>query len=110
MTTARRARGCASWRASAYRRYGYLRLHVLRRNERLVMNHKRTYRLYREEDLSVRRRKRRQLADRERVPLPPTGRRNQRWAIDFVSDRLWTGRRFRALVILDGHRKESPAI
>lgn len=95
--------------AGAYRRYGYLRLHVLLRNEGLVMNHKRTYRLYREEDLSVRRRKRKRL-HRERVPLPPTERRNQRWAMDFVSDSLWTGRRFRALVIVDGHSKESPAI
>lgn len=95
--------------AGEYRRYGYLRLHVLLRNEGLVMNHKRTYRLYREEDLSVRRRKRKRL-HRERVPLPPTERRNQRWAMDFVSDSLWTGRRFRALVIVDGHSKESPAI
>lgn len=96
--------------AGEYRRYGYLRLHVLLRNEGLVMNRKRTYRLYREEGLSVRRRGRRRLPRRERQPLPASTRRNQVWAMDFVSDALWTGRRFRSLVIVDSFTKESPAI
>lgn len=96
--------------AHEYRRYGYLRLHVLLRNEGLVMNRKRTYRLYREEGLSVRRRQRRRLAGRERVPLAAAARRNQRWSMDFASDSLWSGRRFRALAIVDDHTKEIPAI
>ena len=96
--------------AGEYRRYGYLRLHVLLRNEGLVMNRKKTYRLYREEGLAVRRRKRRRLSGRDRVPLVPPARRKQRWSMDFVSDSLWIGRRFRALVIVDDHSKESPAI
>lgn len=96
--------------AGEYRRYGYLRLHVLLRNEGLVMNRKRTYRLYREENLSVRRRGRRRLPRRERQPILAPTRRNQVWAMDFVSDALWTGRRFRSLLIVDGHTKESPAI
>lgn len=96
--------------AGEYRRYGYLRLHILLRNEGLVVNRKRTYRLYREENLSVRRRGRRRLPRRERRPLPAPARRNQVWAMDFVSDALWTGRRFRSLVIVDAFSKESPAI
>jgi putative transposase len=96
--------------AGEYRRYGYLRLHILLRNEGLVMNRKRTYRLYREENLSVRRRGRRRLPRRERQPILAPGRRNQVWAINFVSDALWTGRRFRSLVIVDAFSKESPAI
>lgn len=74
------------------------------------MNRKRTYRLYREENLSVRRRGRRRLPRRERQPLPAPVRRNQIWAMDFVADSLWTGRRFRSLVIVDAFSKESPAI
>lgn len=74
------------------------------------MNRKRTYRLYREENLSIRRRGRRRLPRRERRPLPAPTRRNEVWAMDFVSDALWTGRRFRSLVIVDAFSKESPAI
>ena len=96
--------------AGEYRRYGYLRLHILLRNEGLVMNRKKIYRLYREENLSVRRRGRRRLPRCERQPLPTPTRRNQVWAMDFVSDALWTGRRFRSLVIVDAFTKESPAI
>ena len=96
--------------AGEYRRYGYLRLHILLRNEGLVMNRKKTYRLYREENLSVRRRGRRRLPRRDRQPIVAPTRRNQIWAMDFVSDALWTGRRFRSLVIVDSCTKESPAI
>ena len=96
--------------AGEYRWYGYLRLHVLLRNEGLVMNRKKTYRLYREENLSVRRRGRRRLPRRERQPLMAPSRRNQAWAMDFASDALWTGRQFRSLVIVDNFTKESPAI
>ncbi len=104
------ARGRLRELAGAYRRYGYLRLHVLLRNEGLVMNRKKTYRLYREEGLQVRRRKRRRLPRRERLPLTVPERRNARWSMDFVSDALWTGRRFRALGIVDDCTRESPAI
>jgi putative transposase len=96
--------------AGRHRRYGYLRLHVLLRDEGVVINRKRTYRLYREEGLSVRRRRRCRLPGRERVPLAPPMRRNQRWSIDFVQDSLWTGRRFGALCLVDDCSRESPVI
>lgn len=95
--------------AAEHRRYGYLRLHVLLRKEGLVVNRKRTYRLYRDEGLSVRRRGRRR-AGRERLPLLPATGRNERWSMDFVSDSLWNGRRFRALLMVDDHSKECPTI
>jgi putative transposase len=61
--------------AAQYRRYGYLRLHVLLRQEGLVVNRKRTYRLYRSEGLSVRKRLRRvcrsESACRSRCPIAP---------------------------------------
>lgn len=74
------------------------------------MNRKKTWRLYREEGLQVRRRKKRRLPPRERLPLTAPERRNARWSLDFVSDALWTGRRFRALGIVDDCTRESPAI
>lgn len=93
-----------------YRRYGYLRLHVWLRQEGLVINRKRTYRVYRAEGLSVRKRLRKRLPQRERLPITVPDRPNRRWSLDFVSDQLWTGRRFRALCVVDDCTKECPAI
>lgn len=64
--------------AGQRKRYGYLRLHVLLPREDLVVNAKRTCRLYEEEGLTVRTKKRRRLPGRERVPLAAPERRNQR--------------------------------
>ena len=94
--------------AGQYRRYGYLRLHVFLRREGLVVNAKRTYRLYSEEGLQVRRRKRKRLPPRDRVPLEPAARPNQRWSLDFVSDALWNARRFRVLNVVDDCSRECP--
>lgn len=82
--------------------------HVLLRREDLVVNAKRTYRLYKEEGLTVRTKKRRRLPGRERAPLALPERRNQRWSLDFVSDSLCSGRRFRVLYIVDDYSRESP--
>jgi putative transposase len=76
----------------------------------LVINRKKTYRLYRTEDLAVRRRRRRRPPERERLRLAVPARRNQRWSMDFVSDALWTGRRFRCLGLVDNATRESPAL
>jgi len=94
--------------AGQHRRYGYLRLHVLLRREGFILNHKKTYRLYREEGLLVRTKRRKRLSGRERVPLNAPQRRNQRWSMDFVSDSLCSGRRFRVLNIVDDLTRESP--
>jgi putative transposase len=96
--------------AGQHRRFGYLRLHALLRREGLVINRKRTYRLYKAEDLPVRRRRRRRLPERERLRLVVPEGRNQRWSMDFASDALWTGRRFRCLCIVDDVTRESPAL
>lgn len=96
--------------AGQHRRFGYLRLHALLRREGLVINRKKTYRLYRTEDLAVRRRRRRRPPERERLRLVVPDRRNQRWSMDFASDALWTGRRFRCLCLVDDATRESPAL
>jgi putative transposase len=70
------------------------------------VNHKLIYRLYREEGLSVGRPKRRKRSSHVRVPLVPARRANERWSMDFVHDELVTGRRFRALVVVDNFTRE----
>lgn len=83
-------------------------VHDVLKREGLVINKKRTERIYyREERLSLRRRKRRRRASQSRLPLPKVTRPNQRWAMDFVHDSLWNGRKLRALTIVDIFTKES---
>lgn len=92
------------------RRFGYRRLHVLLRREGHEVNHKRVHRLYREEGLVLRQRKRKRVAQaRGEAMSAPTGV-NQRWSMDFVSDALSNGRRFRALNIVDDYSREGLAI
>jgi len=92
------------------RRFGCPRIHLLLRREGLVVNHKKTERIYREEGLSLRKRKRRKTAAMARVILPTALRPNERWSMDFVTDSIVTGRRFRALVIVDDYSRECPVI
>ena len=92
------------------RRFGCPRIHLLLQREGLVVNHKRTERIYREEGLSLRKRKRKNTAAMTRVILSVPERPNERWSMDFVTYSLVTGRRFRALVIIDDYSRECPAI
>ena len=85
--------------STEYSRYGYLMLHGLLKAEGLVVNRKRTYRIYTEEGLQVRTKKRKKLI-RPRVPMSVPTKANERWSLDFVSDQLSTGRRFRVLNIV----------
>ena len=94
--------------ASENRRYGYLRLHALLRREGLVMNPKRTYRLYLEQGLQVRTKKRRKLPRRDRIAPQVPERPMQRWSLDFMSDQLADYRRFRILNIVDDHSRFCP--
>lgn len=96
--------------AEARRRFGSPRLYVLLRREGWTVNHKRVERLYRAEGLSLRRRRRRKAASHLRVVLPAPSGVNERWSMDFVTDSLVNGRRFRALTIVDDHSRESVTI
>jgi putative transposase len=91
-------------------RYGYRRLHVLLRREGWKVNHKRIWRLYKEEALEVRTKKRRKRVSALRLVLHAATMPNERWSMDFVSDSLHDGRRFRALTLVDHFTRESPAI
>jgi len=89
-------------------RWGYRRLHVLLTREGVAVNHKCVYRLYREEGLAVRKRKRKRVAV-ARTPLPTPTRLNESWAMDFMSDSLASGRRFRILNVVDVLSREGLA-
>ena len=67
-------------------------------------------RIYREEGLSLRKRKRRKTAAIDRVTLPVPEAPNERWSMDFVTDSIVTGRRFRILAIVDDYSRECPAV
>jgi putative transposase len=95
--------------AGECRRYGYRRLTALLRREGWKANHKRVYRLYRQEGLSVRRRKRKRIGAVDRQPMEIPTRANQRWSMDFVADGLGDGRKFRSLNIVDDYSRECVA-
>jgi putative transposase len=92
--------------AQERRRFGYRRLHVLLRREGHAVNRKRVQRLYREERLTVRRRGGRKRAMGTRRPVGAALAPNQRWSLDFVSDQLTDGRRFRILAVVDDCTRE----
>jgi putative transposase len=96
--------------AEQRRRFGCPRLHVMLKREGVVINHKRTERIYREEGLSLRLKNRKKKAAVLRVMLPQAEHANQRWSMDFAADSTLAGRRFRALAIVDDYSRECPAI
>jgi putative transposase len=92
------------------RRFGYRRLHVLLRREGFKVNHKRLFRLYREERLTVRRRGGRKRALGTRAPMLVPQLPNERWSLDFVADQFIDGRRMRILVVVDDCTRECLAL
>lgn len=96
--------------AGERRRFGYRRLGLLLRREGMVLNHKKLRRLYAEERLQVRRRGGRKRALGTRAPMALPEQANQRWSLDFVSDTLTDGRRFRILCVVDDFTRECLAL
>jgi putative transposase len=92
--------------AMVRRRFGYRRLHLLLTREGLYMNHKKLRRLYAAERLQVRRRSGRKRALGTRAPLILPQGPNQRWSLDFVSDMMTDGRRFRIFAVVDDFTRE----
>ena len=96
--------------AEQRRRFGYRRLHILLAREGIRLNHKKLYRIYREERLTVRKRGGRKRALGTRAPLLLPWNRNQRWSLDFLADALADGRRFRILAVVDDFSRECLAL
>jgi putative transposase len=92
--------------ANARRRFGYRRLFVLLRQQGEASRINRIYRLYREEGLTVRRRRARRHAVGVRAPIVVEARVNARWSLDFVHDQFSCGRRFRILNVVDDVTRE----
>lgn len=95
--------------AAERRRFGYRRLREMAKRKGRCMNLKKVYRLYREEGLSVRRRRGRKRALGTRAPLTKASRPNQIWVLDFMSDALASGRRFRVFNVEDQFTREGLA-
>ena len=96
--------------AGECRRFGYRRLHILLRREGWQVNHKTVHRIYREEGLQVRKYKKKRIGPADRQPVELPERVNERWSMDFMSDVLSSGTRFRTLNIVDEFSRECPAI
>ena len=92
--------------AHVRRRFGYRRIHDLLRSEFPGVNHKRVYRLYKNANLAVRRRKKVKRPPNERVPLQIARKVNDVWSMDFVSDSLSNGRRLKCLTVADDFSHE----
>jgi putative transposase len=88
-------------------RYGYLRLTILLKREGWKVNHKLVYRLYTEMGLTLKSKRGRKLARRGRISKPPAADApNQRWCMDFVTERFENGRYFRILTVMDQYTRE----
>jgi putative transposase len=96
--------------AETKRRYGCPRIYVRLRRDGWTVNHKKVERIYREEGLSLRRRARKKAAAVPRVALPLPSQPGRCYAMDFVHDRLATGRRFKCFTMTDLCSKEVPVI
>ena len=96
--------------AKERRRFGYRRILVMLEREKIFMNHKKLRRIYREEGLQVRKRGGRKRALGTRRPMIVPEAANQRWSLDFVSDALTDGRRFRIFAVVDDHTRECLAL
>jgi len=90
------------------RRFGYRRLHLFLQREGFQVNHKRLFRIYKEERLMVRRRGGRKRALGTRAPILVPEMANDRWSVDFAADQLIDGRRLRILIVLDDCTRECP--
>lgn len=96
--------------AQGHRRWGCPQLHVQLRREGIIINHKKTERLYRLEGLTIRKRRRVKRASALRIKPPQAERVNHVWAMDFVWDALTNGRRVKTFPVIDTHTRESLAI
>lgn len=96
--------------AAERQRFGYRRIHKLLRREGFELNRKRTLRIYQEQNLQVRRKRRKQAARASRLPKQVPTRPNEGWSLDFMSDTLTDGRQVRILNVVDDCTREAVAM
>ena len=90
-------------------RFGYRRLHAMLAGQERVVNHKLVWRIYKEEGLALKRKRRKYLV-RVARPLDKAETSNEEWALDFVSDALGSGRSIRLLNVADAFTRECVAL
>jgi putative transposase len=97
--------------ATVRMRYGYKRIHVLLQREGWHINHRRVYRIYCEEGLNLRKKRpKKRTSEHFRISRETAKDINECWSMDFVSDCLFNGRRFRALTVVDIFSRECVGI
>jgi putative transposase len=96
--------------ANQHKRYGSPRLHALLKKEGYVQNHKRTERIYTEEGLMIRRKRKKKQTHLLRVPLPEPSMPNEIWSMDFIHDSCANGTRIRVLTIVDDFTRSCPGL
>jgi len=87
-------------------RFGYRRLHVMLCREGFVINHKRTQRIYRQENLMLRKKRRKKFASVLRPSRPEAVRINHVWCMDFIHDRLDNGRQLKSMTLVDEYSRK----
>lgn len=96
--------------ALEYPRYGFKKLFMILRDDGLQANHKRVHRLYRELKLHIRRKPKKRLAPRTKETLVVPEQLNDCWSLDYMSDALLGGRRFRTANVIDDSNREGLGI
>lgn len=96
--------------AQRHRRYGVGMIYLKLRQAEEIVNYKRVERLYRLEKLHIRRRRRKKIPEADRQPLIRPGQANEIWSMDFVFDRIASGRTLKCLTIVDDGTHESVAV
>ncbi len=96
--------------ATEYPRYGYELLADKLRLEGWAVNRKRVYRIYREEELQLPKRRRKRIRSVKRAPLAAATHVNERWSMDFLHDMLADGRKIRVFAVIDEFTRECLAL
>jgi putative transposase len=96
--------------AQRYRRYGAGMIYLKLRQQGWAVNHKRVARLYTAEGLQIRHRKRKKVPVIDRQPLIRPATANDVWSMDFIFDRVASGRLIKCLAIVDDATHESVAL
>lgn len=92
--------------ADRFPRYGFGKMFLILRRQGYKWNHKRVYRVYCDLKLNMRRKGKKRLPNRNPEPLKVPESINQCWSIDFMSDALWCGRKFRTFNVVDDYNRE----
>jgi putative transposase len=92
--------------AQKRRRFGCRRLHVMLRRDGIMINHKKTERIYREEKLALRIRRRKKFASLLRTEIPRPKHPNHIWSMDFMKDALSSGRKIKVFPVVDEYSRK----